>query len=174
MRYFVAALSALVLVLPAGSASYTEGSPQGQAAKHYFTVADNTQPMPNCPGTGLQVKCSTEDTWQSPPWTVRQCDEGASLEYRDESWSSYVYRSGFRLASLARPKRTIAWQCEKPADLADQVVRRTQVVTISGELGAHGCLTADSAQSSCVFHCDIGGWNDCDYDPKGDRLRPKY
>ena len=166
MRYFLAALSALVLVLPAGS--------QSLADKHYFTVYNNTQPMPNCPGTGLQVKCSTEDTWQSPGWFWHQCEEGASLEYRDESWKNYVYRPTFRTPLIVgQAKHTVAWQCEKPAELADRTVRRTQVVTISGDLAALGCLSADSAQVSCVFHCSFGVWRDCDYDPKGDRLSPR-
>ena len=55
MRYFLAALSALVLVLPAGSTSLAD--------KHYFTVVDNTEASPDCPPDGLQVKCSTESTW---------------------------------------------------------------------------------------------------------------
>ena len=69
MRYFLAALSALVLVLPAGSASLAD--------KHYFTVLDSTEAHADCPDTAaLQVKCSTEDTWQSPPWYVHRCDDG--------------------------------------------------------------------------------------------------
>ncbi len=78
MRYFLAALSALVLVLPASSQG--EAAHRALATKHFFTVRDYTGPMPNCPPDGMQVKCSTEDTWQSPPWTVHRCDEGASLE----------------------------------------------------------------------------------------------
>ncbi len=165
MRYFLAALSALVLVLPAGSTVL--------ATKHYFTVVNNTGSMPNCPPVGLQVKCSTETTWQSPPWTMHMCEEGADLEYRDKSWENYVYRPTFRTPVIVgQAKRTVAWQCDKPADLADETVRRTQVVTISGKLGAYGCWSADAAQSSCVFHCaTTGGWRDCDYQypvrPKG-------
>ncbi len=166
MRYFLAALSALVLVLPAGSNTL--------ATKHYFTVVDNTEASPDCPPDGIQVKCSTETTWQSPPWTIRQCDDGASLEYRDASWEA-MGQSG---------KRTIAWQCENPpADLiperwAGAPVRKTQVVTISGTLGAYGCWTADAAQSSCEFACGIiGEWRDCDFvkpvRPKGS-TEPDY
>ena len=152
MRYFLAALSALVLVLPAGSSSLAD--------KHYFTVLDSTEASPDCPPDGIQVKCSTESAWQSPPWYVHHCDDGAELEYRDASWEAYG----------ASGKRTVAWQCENPpADLiperwAGAAVRRTQVVRISGTLGAYGCWTADAAQSSCVFHCDIlAEWRDCDF-----------
>ena len=159
MRYFLAALSALVLVLPAGSQTDWD-SLTDLASLHYFTVVDNTGPSPDCPPDGIQVKCSAGTTWGSPPWTNHRCDDGAKLDYRDASWEAYGENG----------KRTIAWQCETPpADLiperwAGATVRRTQVVTISGTLGAYGCWSADAAQSSCEFACGIlGQFRDCDF-----------
>ena len=52
MRYFLAALSALVLVLPASSQG--EAAHRALATKHFFTVRDYTGPMPNCPRTACR------------------------------------------------------------------------------------------------------------------------
>ena len=151
MRYFLAVFCALVLALPAGSNTL--------ATKHYFTVVNNTELHADCPDTAaLQVKCSTETTWHSPPWYVHQCEDGAKLDYREPSWGVF--------------KHQMDWQCENPpADLiperwAGAAVRRTQVVRISGTISSWGCGRVNvQSQASCAFHCAIlAEWRDCDYE----------